>query len=504
MFKYYKVFILLIFLGLSNSLLAQQRAVEDFIKKIDVKLKDDVKYLNLHFYTYRPSENPDPEFRSIPRPEGREPYSFVDDEYYSYDIVFLKDGVGLDSIYVLYVKQIKQPAPTEGGLFDQAAATNDTTIVLKFNDLWYLKNEQRSYYDKFLEIIQQKLIESEDNYQEVPTLLGLNVDNQIKTSLGMTSRDNSDYLRFERIMSHHWFMKEPEKRSGRGRGGSAGADSPFRFDVSLTKIGFSHEMMSFGNGVAGVEISFEEPVLNLLPYQSGAMAAGSRILFAMANDPDINKSTYLDARFQIRLPLGKLYDAMPFVILDSTTLNTSTSVVGDISVTRPFDLPFMRLYFAFGDPVYTSPEYIVNKGASRYAYYSFSQAEFTYSFFWNTSEIKEGRFKLDVGGGYYDIHKATLNASGGIGKKEVIQDKFFPVIGLQYAFVPRNNPLFGGSTKFFDGQVKLNTWFKIAELGDNQVLRFEAMYVSDPITRKKREWETSGGILVQFRYRYGM
>jgi len=474
------------------------------LKKVDVKLRDDAQYLNIHYVEYNPSENPDPEFKSIPRPEGRKPFTFEEREGVYYNIVFLKDGIGVDSVYLLYLMRVEQAGAAGGGLFTEGEATDDSSRPLKFNDMWFLKTQHRALYDKFLDIIHKKTIEIEDNDGEVATLLAINPDNQIKTSLGMSSRDNTDYLNYQRINSPHWFMSAKKKTGGgRGRGGG-GAASPFRIDASFSRIGFSHEVMNFKAGVAGIELTTESPLLNLLPFQAGTFAGGFRVLFALANDPDINKSTFLDAKFLARIKLGDMISSIPMAMTDSSALNVGTGIMGNISITRPFGLPFYNLYFAFGNPDYTDPTYIIERNNQRYAYWSFNQAELSVSFFWNESDLMVGRFKLDVGAGYYSVIQAFYNNNNvKTGTKSALST-FYPVIGLSYNFVPRNNPLLGGSIKIFDSQVKFKSWFKVAEFGDNQTIRVEAQYQSAGLARKARDWETDGGLFFNIRYRYGL
>jgi hypothetical protein len=58
--------------------------------------------------------------------------------------------------------------------------------------------------------------------------------------------------------------------------------------------------------------------------------------------------------------------------------------------------------------------------------------------------------------------------------------------------------------RFFDSQLKLNGWLKVLELEGGHVFRVGLTYVSQPFARRMHEWETTGGALVQIRYRYGL
>ncbi len=100
--------------------------------------------------------------------------------------------------------------------------------------------------------------------------------------------------------------------------------------------------------------------------------------------------------------------------------------------------------------------------------------------------------------------EADYDSDNSLLKTELLQKKLYPLFALHYNFVPQSDPLFGSSIKVLDSQVKLKGWVKIVEFAPMNVLRFEAIYVSPPFARGKRQWDTDGGSMFQFRYRYGL
>ena len=161
------VLIVSVIFGLNQSSYAQdisKTEVKEMIDKIDIKLKDDEDYLNINYVQYNPAENPDQSFKSIPRPDGRDPFTFEERDNVQYNIVFLMEGVGLDSLYILYLQRVESTAEAGGNVFgggSQAAQT--ITRPLKFSDIYYLKTQRREYYDKFMQIVQAKLRDIKDS-----------------------------------------------------------------------------------------------------------------------------------------------------------------------------------------------------------------------------------------------------------------------------------------------------------------------------------------------------
>ncbi|MCF8240052.1 MAG: hypothetical protein K9J16_01595 [Melioribacteraceae bacterium] len=503
---------------LTTQLFAQ--SVEDYLDKIDLKLEKDKAYLNLFVVPWEVSNNENDLLKNIPRTDAREPFNYVLSDAYRYEIVFIKEALDLDSMVILYVNEINTPTAAGEGLFTAAGAGGpDTTIALKFKDMYSLKKNRPEVYDAFYEMVKKYvLLTGEENIQDI---LRIDPDEDIKTSLGLSSRDNTDYLRYMRANTFsHWYPKEQEKTSGRGRGRGTEevVSSPYRVGVSFSSLSFSHaEWMKFGKiGGASLELTMDEKVVNVLPWQSMRLGVGFRLLFSMNQEGGPNNSDFIDANFMARINLpsdffldGKWqFQNNPVIFSDGPRLNFASGLSGDITLTRPFTLPFLNLYFSVSDQDVSSPNVMLsgnnkfNRGGS-YAYFTFNQLETTMSFFWNTSDDFTGRLKMDIGLGYYDVWRAYY-IGGNTAGKELVQDKFAPIIAISYNFVPiGSEPLFGTSLKMFDSQIKVKGWIKLVEFSGHK-FRFETLYQTAPVARQLRDWEVDGGFLVQLRYRYGL
>ncbi len=488
--------ILLLLCGVSTG-----QTLEDYYEKIGIKLENDKEYLNLHYINLIPGENI-PESLTLERISKDEPIEFLSDENISYRLIFLKDGIGLDSMYLLYIDEIRVAVTGEESFFGAVnAPSDDTTIVFKFKDMYNLKLNKPRLYNDFYRTI-EKFLRTSD---EPPgNLLRINPDDDIKTSLGVSSRDNTDYYNYVRTHGTHWYPAEEEQGGRRGRGGGA-EKTPYRIDASFSHLSFSHEKMDVFLGGTSLELSLDNPVLNILPWQQTAIQAGFRVLFALSDGRDLNKASFLDTKIMARLQFdnSSIYQDLPFAFKSDSKINVGTGLIANFSFTRLGTLPFFNLYVAVGESAYTSPPVTVIENGENIAYHSFTQAEATMSFYWNTSDKLTSRFRLDAGIGYYDIYRATYNARGGFRSAKSYQTLMSPVVTLYYTWAPRNNPVLGSKIRVFDSRAKLLAWLKVLQFG-NHSFRFETHYVSAPFARKAHQWEDDGGALFQIRYRYGL
>ena len=177
----------------------------------------------------------------------------------------------------------------------------------------------------------------------------------------------------------------------------------------------------------------------------------------------------------------------------------------DLTITRPFGLPNINVAAISGSTDLVDPPLKQNIDGKTMVYYSNTSAEASMSFFWNTSESMVSRFSIDLGAGYYDVHSAefaTPTARRAAVKKTVLDD-FFPLIALHFNFAPEGKDIYGGTVRLFDSQIKTYGWLKLLELEGGHVFRVGVIYITPPIARQKRDWETTGGALLQVRYRYG-
>ncbi|MCE1189106.1 MAG: hypothetical protein LWX56_08180 [Ignavibacteria bacterium] len=482
--------------------------LDELLDQVDLKLRKDKRYLNINYVVF-PNNKIGEELKNLPRLNYREPISFKAADNITYNIVFLKEAVGIDSLVLLYVDQITDRSQGDNtGMFSATGGPqSDTVKALNFKDLYNLQRVRPEAYKALLTEVNRFIRENPD--QQPSSLLKILPDEDIKTSLGVASRDNTDYLNYMRANYMHWYPKAKVEKKGKRGAAVATADSiNYRIEAGFSRFTFSHRSMDFSLGGASIELGTSEKVLNLVPYQSMAVTGGFRTLVNIAQKKeDIDKSFIIDARLLVRLSLNSESMAkVPFAMVSSPKLMVGNAAGLDVTLTRPFGLPVINLFVMTGsEPSLKNPPMrLVNKDGKYVAYYNISSLEGSMSFFWNTSETMTSRFRLDVGAGYYDVHEAQYTSaySSTIGKS-LIQDDFYPMIALHFNFAPGGADIFGAMIKTLDSQVKAEGWLKVMELEGGHVFRFAAAIVSPPLAREKRLWESDGGALVEVRYRYG-
>lgn len=489
-------------------LLAQNifpQEVTDYLDKIDLKLKRDKSYLNLNYVVSKPDSFVFRSLKAIPRQDHREAFSFRMADNVQYMFVFLNKVEGRDSIELLYVNEINSDTSSAKTFFGAVNGDKtDTLCVLNFRDLISLKWQRNPVYDSLYTFV--KTLARKFEQDELPSLLGIKPDNEITTSFGISSPDNEDYLSYAKINSIHYY---PENKTVSQRGGRGGevTSSPLKLDLSFSTLSFAHEKMNFMSEGSSLEISAADNVLNLLPYQALSLKGGFRTLFNFSGGRDIKQASYLDARFMARFRAntsGLSTNSFFIVSNDRPVLNVGNSIILDLNFMRPFSLPFINLYMSMGQKKFSDPIVSFSTPVDKYAFFSFTQDELTMSFFWNASDKKTGRFKMDIGAAYFDVWTAHYDSLGNAKRTYLQNSVFNPVVALSYNFVPNNNPLLGGDLRFFDSRIKALFWLKIVELSPISTLRFETIYLSGPVARQNRIWENNGGVMFQLRYRYGL
>jgi len=489
------------------SIVIDAQSYDDIYRKIDLKLKKDSSYLNLHYIDFTGPISIPSIVSVLPRKDD-EPFSFKVNENTTYRFVFLMDAVGIDSLELLYIEQRVDKSAGEGGFFGGGGGGTQTDISRDFifKDMYDLKLNHFDQYSALYNKVTDYIKKNDDAPPE--KLLRINPDTEIKTSLGISSRDNTDYLNFMRTNHLHWYPKPKVVVKAKRGAAQEEVKTSYRLDASFSQISFSHEIMDFAMGGASVEYGFTEKVLNLLPYQATLFNAAFRTLITISDKKvNLEKALMVDVKIigRLKMNTSKIMSSLPFIAADKPLLNMGTSGGFDVQLTRPFSLPFLNIYLNAGGPGYSSPSVTVPKGKDKEAYFSFSQAEATMSFYWNTSDKMNSRLRMDIGAGYYDIWKGTyIGTAKSASKKELIQDNFYPVINFYFNFLSDGSEFYGLKTRFFDSQVSVTSWLKIAEFGSGHIIRFEGTYISAPIARKTRQWETKdGGAILQLRYRYG-
>ncbi len=498
--------LLFVFLGLFVFSNLYGQSIKDMLDKIDLKLEKDKKYLDLYFISFTPTEVKDSSLFFLPKPDDKKPFRMDFDDGVTYRIVFLKEGIGIDTNVIVYVDKIKQQIGAGKKFFAAGGKPQiDTTMEYTFSDLYFLKN---NYPRKYLALYRfMKKYIGNNGVESIQSLLGIKPDKSIKTILGISARDNLDFLNFARANYNQWYPYPKKRITGAfHRGG--GNNYPFRVDASFSSLTFSYAPwmdFKFGGG-ASIEFSTEEKLLNLLPWEGMNFSGGARILLELNKEKGANKAFFIDTKvgLKIKARTVDIVNKFPLIMSDPPKLNTITSFFADIKTTRVFGLPFMNLYLNVGEQNFDNPYSIVNVNRIPTAFYSFSQFAYTMSFYWDGSDKRLTRFKMDIGAGYHDIWQAQFNAAGARVSTKLVQEKFSPIVALYFNFAPSGRGLFGVGIRSYQSRPKITGWFRIVQISERHSVRAEAIYLAPPVGRKLNPWENKNGIMFQIRYRLGV
>jgi len=492
--KFY--YILPWFILLSISINAQ--LIEHFTKKIDLKLKYDKDYLNIKAISFEPIDIKDSLLRVIPKKEFGDKYELNNASGITYQLTFLDEGIGIDSIYLLQLIEIETPTDNNENLFgDISFIQPDSNIVLSFADLYNLKINYSEYYKRLLFFLKKYLYVNPD---AATSLLKINPNREDLTSLGVSARNKADYIAYGRAISSSWFPKPPKEsvyRSSR----AAGQQSTSYPEIELTpySLTLSHsEWMKFGDqSSASIFASTNEELLNVLPWSSNLITVGARILIS-SEDEDFNNSFYFDSKLGYRIAYDNtsIIEYLPASFNETPKLNFHNSMFGKLTITRPFGLPFLTVYASSAKDdgkVFFSDSLGIN------SYHTFNQFQFYFSFYWNASDKLKNRFKLDVGLGYHDVVKRA----NFVNIDQLVYDKLSPILNFYYTFFQSENPFFGINLNYYNSRIKGNLWFSILRFGLHEI-RVESFYLTEPIMRDIFEWESRSSLFYSFKWRMGL
>ncbi|MFA5804944.1 MAG: hypothetical protein WC879_09885 [Melioribacteraceae bacterium] len=298
-------------------------------------------------------------------------------------------------------------------------------------------------------------------------------------------------------------------------GSNVSDDYNWHLDVSFSRIGISFEKFyeSVKNMSVGFELSSHENILNILPFQSSSLIAGGRLLLpleglekdANGNEVITNNTKVLDFRILVR------FGANTNRLYGSPILNLGPNVGVDIKVSNFFGLfPLHANAFFWPKENYNNHP-ITKIGNNSYnAFFSFYQAQFLSTFFKNLSSNGNHMIKVDLGIAYYDVIKASYSLDNTLLSIKEMSAIWQPVLELEYNLVQmksngRKEPILGISSRIFEQRVKLGFWLSLLNFADldNDDLRFEITYITEPFFRNHLEWENPSGTFLQLRWRHG-
>jgi len=493
-----KIILLVLFIASMNN----GQNVANLLERINEKIKNDKTYLNLDAITFKPLAPKDiAGLQKIPLADGSV-VGFRVVSNVSYQFIILPENLDFDEPVLLLVKEITRNKVTIKKVFGtQKINPNSERILLKFNDVYYIYKNYRNIYNKML----NKVTLLMENKRNIKKLLNIPIDTKIKKSRGISSPDNSDFLNYAYDNSMHLYPKESKISNKRAFLSRAVASSRTKIVVAadFSRVTFFYrKYMSMKNYKVSLDFNTEDPLLNILPYQTMVLNAGIRTFISLTgNNKKILSDFLISAKLmgRIRINTSRLAGKLPFISSNPPKLNLNPGVIFSANITRPFHLPFMNFYFVSGGKDYSNPFVKFGKPDSSYAYFTSSEMLYTMSFYWNTSQVKNVRLRFDVGIGRHNIIKAVYH--NGTSYK-LLRYKFQPYLKFYLVFAPQNTTFFSSGLSFYDSILKLNFWLQIYNKFPHN-FRFGVTYISAPIFRNLRPWENDGSTMVGIIYRYG-
>lgn len=498
------IFILFLFLLFEH--VNAQTNLKNTYNKIERKLAEDKNYLDTYSIMFQANAVKLEGLQNIPRINDRPPFNFNPAETHSYEVVFMKENAEFDSTIVLQVKETVDKAASTGDFFGTSSSesSKEVNTVLTFQDIEELYFNHPEVYAALF-----KLAEFLVQNNEPVKLLGIKVDEQVNKSKGISSKNNQDFLNFQKVNSTHHYPKvvlDTQKKARRSRGqAQETAATDYKIDASFGDVSFFYKDLDLGYSTISGEINMGAKVLNVHPWQAMSLTAGIRSLVTISGaSQNLLEDFIIDARLMGRAKLNtaSLVGSLPFVFGSKSKLNVGSGIVLDLSASRAYGFPFINFYLATGATKDFTPSVkFVDRKGEMVAYFSPQQWESSMSFYWNTSEDMTLRFRFDVGAANYNIQKINYSTGGSLNQ---VFNKVQPALTLYLNFAPKNNDFFGSSFRLFDNQLTIKFWLKLIEFSSLHSFRFETSYISVPFMRAVRQWEAEeGSSYFSIRYRYG-
>lgn len=480
--------------------------VNDLYSRVENKLRFDKTYLNVYYLMLQPEGADLQKLSNIPRTDGKEPFSFEIKEGIEYVFYFLHKSPEFDSVALLYVHQIENKSVSTESFFGEGGSGSqiDTTFALRFKDVQELYFNNYDKYKAIVDFIDKSLNDFEPGW-----LFAINIDDEVHKSKGISNVDNKDFLNFLRVNGSHRYPKDitqsPQRQRRRGQQEtSSSGGSEFLVFGSFSSVNFFHSSMDFGFSSVSAEINLGNNVLNLLPWESMSLSAGIRAFVTVSGDAqNVNDDFLIDAKIMGRTSLNfsNFVGSLPFLAASKPRLHITPGVIIDLKTTRIFGLPFINLYFATGSKDFDKPYVVLTDNIETFSYFTTTQWEASMSFFWNSNEKMNLRFKMDLGAGQYDVTRAAYTP---VFSTAQIYNQVQPMMAFYFNFVPEGNELFGSQFRFFDSRLTLSFWMKILEFAPDHLFRFETKYITTPFFRNNHPWEVdNSSSIIQIKYRYG-
>jgi hypothetical protein len=253
----------------------------------------------------------------------------------------------------------------------------------------------------------------------------------------------------------------------------------------------------------------KDKVLNLLEFQNPVFVPiGIHSYFKVFD------SLFTDITFLVQKKFGnkKLLNKKnwwPVFDFDNVEINKASGVAFDahfLGSLGNFKLPFINVYFSHSNVDFTDPVFRREISPNiNQSFYSLNQVEFTLSFYWNSDTAKHNKFRLDIGGGTYDIYRVLYDKNNLVISDDEINGfiKWLPVTGLEYIHSSEKIE-FGSSVRYFDSRVMAKLWLMLLK-AESFEIRVEENFVSESFKKVLKDWEHEGSSsMMQLVLRYGL
>jgi hypothetical protein len=294
--------------------------------------------------------------------------------------------------------------------------------------------------------------------------------------------------------------------------------APYTLDISFSRISFSHSILTspqvLGIPGFGVELGFGDRVLSLLGYQSPYLGVGIwGVVGLSAEDAGVRDFFEFKALWRAPLNTPAMIDRLglgrqkPFFALSETRINVTSGMALELNLKRfTPQLPYINIYYSFGDRNFDSPYATRMDHGVEEGYWSSNQWETSLSYYFNTDAAAINKFRLDLGAGSYNITRVGYDSFRRASREENVHPMSWvqALLALDYTYSTRGQEtLFGFKLRFFDNRITVLPWMKILRTGSHE-LRIENTSITAPLGRAREPWEAGSADLLQFRYRYGL
>jgi hypothetical protein len=346
--------------------------------------------------------------------------------------------------------------------------------------------------------------------------------NKLNSSSKKILERNDFYEEFAEVTNNHRYPHSAGTTSAAAVPLVHKSEFYLEFKTPGWNLSGSHNILQTGNVFGLKSFGFEfglrkDNLLNLMEYQNPVLNFGPFFFCDFGNSPfavDIkilgqkhfNNKKLLNSKKFLGMELG-----WPVFNFDEVQINKASGVTIDAHILGSLGnlkLPFINFYWSFGRKDFKNPgfsKYLTSE--TRESYYSLNQVELSLSIYWTADNNNYNKFRLDIGGGSYDIWRVLFDNSNNLVLSNEINKfpKMLPLLGFEYVHSSLGDSTrFGSSVRYFDGRISCGAWLKLLKIGEFE-MRIEENYISESFRKVIKDWDHKGSSnMMQLIFRYGL